>query len=160
MEHAHYVVLFAGLIFGNNPAANDRSGAPAANRDDWISIEPVSTKVEQSSTKLFGVSPFLTWGRLNLRRTAMKLHLIAIAATVDARIRDRRGVRGRAAGNVQNLRTAGNAIDGEKQPFDGEGPPFADAFAGTNRVERPQQTSHQPDGAGKLHGRDWRHDPR
>jgi hypothetical protein len=27
MEHAHYVVLFAGLIFGNNPAANDRSGA-------------------------------------------------------------------------------------------------------------------------------------
>jgi hypothetical protein len=26
MEHAHYVVLFAGLIFGNNPAANDRSG--------------------------------------------------------------------------------------------------------------------------------------
>jgi hypothetical protein len=26
MEHAHYVVLFAGLIFGKNPAANDRSG--------------------------------------------------------------------------------------------------------------------------------------
>jgi hypothetical protein len=27
MEHAHYVVLFAGLIFGKNPAANDRSSA-------------------------------------------------------------------------------------------------------------------------------------
>ena len=26
MEDAHYVVLFAGLIFGKNPAANDRSG--------------------------------------------------------------------------------------------------------------------------------------
>src|SRR5580658_11026881 len=27
MKHAHYGVLFAGLIFGNNPAANDRSAA-------------------------------------------------------------------------------------------------------------------------------------
>jgi hypothetical protein len=26
MEDAHYVVLFAGLIFRKNPAANDRSG--------------------------------------------------------------------------------------------------------------------------------------
>jgi hypothetical protein len=30
MEHAHYVVLFAGLIFGKNSAANDRSGMTTA----------------------------------------------------------------------------------------------------------------------------------
>src|ERR1700683_1731369 len=32
MKHAHYGVLFAGLIFGHTPAANDRSGVAAANR--------------------------------------------------------------------------------------------------------------------------------
>jgi hypothetical protein len=32
MAHAHYVVLFAGLMFGNNPAANDRSGVTQADR--------------------------------------------------------------------------------------------------------------------------------
>jgi hypothetical protein len=34
MEHAHYMVLFAGLIFGNNPAANDRSGVRGAPSED------------------------------------------------------------------------------------------------------------------------------
>jgi hypothetical protein len=49
---------------------------------DWMPIESAPTKVEQSLTKLFGVVSFLAWGRLNPRRTAMKLQLIAIAATV------------------------------------------------------------------------------
>jgi hypothetical protein len=49
MEHAHYVVLFAGLIFGKNPAANHRSRMVRrhAKRDGrrkrgWRSIELVA----------------------------------------------------------------------------------------------------------------------
>jgi hypothetical protein len=62
MAHAHYVVLFAGLIFGKNPAANDRRCVTAAKPRDWKMIEPATTRVERSAAKLFGVSPFLAWG--------------------------------------------------------------------------------------------------
>jgi hypothetical protein len=63
MEHAHYVVLFAGLIFRNNPAANHRSGVARGEPHDLRSIERASTKVERSSAKLFAVLLFLAWGK-------------------------------------------------------------------------------------------------
>jgi hypothetical protein len=62
MAHAHYVVLFAGLIFGKNPAANDRSRVAAANHAIGYRSTSASTRVERSAAKLFGVSPFLAWG--------------------------------------------------------------------------------------------------
>jgi hypothetical protein len=61
MAHAHYVVLFGGLIFGKNPAANHRSGVTAANRAIEYRSISASTKVEQSAAKLFGV--WLWWLR-------------------------------------------------------------------------------------------------
>src|SRR5580658_8050195 len=63
MEHGHYGGLFAGLIFGNNPAANDRSGVAAANRA-IRNRSNAPTKVEQPITKLFGVLPLISPDRL------------------------------------------------------------------------------------------------
>jgi hypothetical protein len=73
MEHAHYGGLFARLIFGKKPATKHRGRivrrAPA---------ESGTQKHGQFLTEQFARGLPLAWGRL-IRRTAMKLHLIAIA---------------------------------------------------------------------------------
>ena len=88
----------------------------------------------------------------------MKLPIIAIIATIT--LASGIGVASAAnSGNVENLHTAGDAIDGEKQPFDGEGQPFVDAFAADNRM-RTSANRQPADCAHQLHGRGWSDDSR